>query len=120
MALLQIPHRVREAAQALNVKTKSLLLEVLKVGDEEEMIRLLEEVSRRGLNRDDLRRQQRGNKPGKPQRRKPFIFSFRSPDKSFNMSLKFRQSTVSRDELIQTLEQVLQDLRNSEVELPTG
>lgn len=113
LALLQMSHKVREAAQALGIQTKSILLEVLKAQSEEEMIHLLETVNLRGLNRDDLRRQQRGNKTGKPQRRKPFMFSFRAPDKSFNLSLKFRQSSVSQDELILALEQILSELRNS-------
>ena len=112
LALLQMPGRVREAAQALEIHTKSLLLEVLKAEDQEEMIRLLEEVDRRGLSRDDLRRQKRGEKKGKQShRRKPFVYSFRAPDKSFNLSLKFRQSTVSTSELITTLEAILSDLR---------
>lgn len=114
LALLQMPHSVREASQALGIRTKSLLLEVLKAKDEEEMIRLLEEVHRRGLSRDDLRRQKRGEKKGASQRRKPFVFSFRPPDKSFSMSLKFRQSQVSKNELIQTLEKILSDLRQAE------
>lgn len=115
LALLQMPDRVREAAQALGVRTKSLLLEVLKEDTEEDMIRLLEEVDRRGLSRDDLRRQKRGDKKkkGGATRRKPFVFSFRPPDKSFNLSLKFRQSQVSKSELITTLEAILTDLRQA-------
>lgn len=114
MALLQIPPRVREAAQALGIQTKSILLEVLKEPTEEDMVQLLEEVDRHGLNRDDLRRKQRGAKAaasGKPPRRKPYVFNFRAPDKAFDLSLKFRQSAVSRDELISTLERILGELR---------
>ena len=116
LALLQIPERVREAAQALGIRTKSLLLEVLKADNENEMIHLLEEVDRRGLSRDDLRRQKRNEKTasGVSQRRKPFVFKFRPQDKSFNLSLKFRQSQVSKNELIETLENILQDLRRAE------
>ncbi|MEO1367668.1 MAG: ParB/RepB/Spo0J family partition protein [Acidobacteriota bacterium] len=113
-ALLGIPARVREAALALGVKTKSILLEILKAGDEESMIRLLEQVSQHGLNRDDLRRQTRTDKKkdGAP-RRKPFVFNFKPEDKSFAMSLKFRQSSVSRDELIGVLEKILGDLKQN-------
>jgi len=111
MALLQIPPKVREAAQALGIHTKSLLLEVLKADDEDEMLHLIEEVDRRGLSRDDLRRQKRGADRGKVPRRKPYVFSLRAPDKSFHLSLRFRQSSVSKDDLIRTLEQVLDDLR---------
>ncbi|MEM8962196.1 MAG: ParB/RepB/Spo0J family partition protein [Acidobacteriota bacterium] len=112
-ALLQLSNRVREAAQALGIQTKSLLLEVLKVEDESAQIQLLEDVSRRGLSRDDLRRQQRGKSkdPSKPDRRKPYVYTFRPDDRSFALSLKFRQSSVSRTELISTLETILSDLR---------
>lgn len=113
MALLQIPPNVREAAQALGIHSKSLLLEVLKADDEDEMLGLIEEVGRRGLSRDDLRRQKRRGDKGKSPRRKPYVFSFRAPDKSFHLSLKFRQSTVSKSDLVRTLEQILDDLRRS-------
>src|SRR3954454_21635630 len=94
LTLLQIPARVRETVQALGISSKSLLLEVLKGGDETEMIRLLEEVTRQGLNRDDLRRRLRNRDKGRPGRRKPYIFKFRSPDKTYSLSLAFRQSEV--------------------------
>ncbi len=113
MALLQIPPQVREAAQALGIHTKSLLLEVLKADDEDEMMSLLEQVDRRGLSRDDLRRQKRNVNVSKPGRRKPFVYSFRAPDKSYSLSIKFRQTSVSRDELIDALENILRNLRQA-------
>ena len=70
LSLLQMPARVRDTVQALDITSKSLLLEVLKAGDEQEMIELLEEVARRGLNRDglDVRRRCRAaeHRPHRP------------------------------------------------------
>lgn len=115
LALLGMPRRVREAAQALGLSSKSLLLEVLKAGSEEDMIRLLEEVSRRGLSRDDLRRRLRaGGKDSKsPARKKgkPYTFKFKAPDKTYSLSLSFRQSEVDRGDLIRALEETLRQLR---------
>lgn len=112
LSLLQIPPRVRDTVQALGLTSKSLLLEVLKAGSEGEMIELLEEVARRGLNRDDLRqRLRRSDKGGKSSRRKPYVFRFKSPDRKFSLSLSFRQSEVDQDDLIRALEQILADLR---------
>jgi ParB family chromosome partitioning protein len=110
LSLLQMPPRVRDTVQALALTSKSLLLEVLKAGDETEMIELLEEVARRGLNRDDLRQRLRRDK-GRPGRRKPYVFRFRSPDKSYSLSLAFRQSEVDKGDLIRALEQILIQLR---------
>lgn len=113
LSLLQLPPRVRDAVQALGLTSKSLLLEVLKAGDEGEMISLLEEVARQGLNRDDLRRRLRRDKAGRSGRRKPYVFKFRSPDKSYSLAVIFRQSEVERDDLIRALEQILVQLREA-------
>lgn len=111
LSLLQMPPRVRDTVQALGISSKSLLLEVLKAGSEPEMIELLEEVARRGLNRDDLRQRLRKGDKGRGGRRKPYVFRFRSPDKSYSLSLTFRQSEVDQEDLIRALEQILLDLR---------
>lgn len=116
LSLLQMPARVRDAVQALGISSKSLLLEVLKAGSEEEMIRLLEEVSSHGLNRDDLRRRlrNRDRAGSRSSRRTPYSFKFRAPDKSFSLNLTFRQSEVEKGDLIQALEQILSELRTED------
>ena len=113
LSLLQMPPQVRDTVQALGITSKSLLLEVLKLGSETEMIDLLEEVARRGLNRDDLRHRLRRERGGRSGRRKPYVFRFKAPDRTFSLSLSFRQSEVDEDDLIRALEQILADLRKS-------
>lgn len=116
LALLAMPPRVRDAVQALGLTSKSLLLEVLKAGSQEEMIQLLEEVSRQGLSRDDLRRRMRGRQGGKTAggRRKPYTFKFKAPDNRYSLSLRFRQSAVEKEDLISALEAILRELREGE------
>jgi ParB family chromosome partitioning protein len=111
LSLLQMPARVRDTVQALDITSKSLLLEVLKAGTEPEMIDLLEEVARRGLNRDDLRQRLRRSDT-KGGRRRPYVFRFKSPDRSYSLSMTFRQSEVDKEDLIRALEKILGDLRN--------
>lgn len=118
LALLQIPARARSVAVALGVLSKSLLLEVLKAsGNEEaEMVRLLEQIAGQGLTRDDLRETARVRKAssrarGAASRRKPYVFRFKSPDKTYNLALTFRKSTVDREDLIEALEQILTQLQ---------
>ena len=115
LALLQMPAAVRQTVTALDLTSKSLLLEVLKAGTEAEMLELLDEVAKNGLSRDDLRARLRKKKSraGASSRRKPFVFKFRAPDKSYSLSLSFRQSEVDKSDLIQALEQILGELRES-------
>ena len=113
LSLLQMPARVRDTVQALAITSKSLLLEVLKAGSEPQMIDLLEEVARRGLNRDDLRQRLRrgGEKSKGGRRRRPYVFRFKAPDRRYSLALTFRQSEVDKEDLIHALEQILGDLR---------
>ena len=63
-------------------------------------------------NRDDLRAARKQARPS--ERRKPYVFKFRSPDRSYSLALQFRQSTVDRTDLIRALENILADLRTAE------
>ena len=56
LALLQIPAGLRKHALDLGIRSRSLLLEIAKLGDPAKMKALLEKVGRQGLNRDDVRR----------------------------------------------------------------
>jgi ParB family chromosome partitioning protein len=111
LGLLQMPPRVRDAVQALGITTKSVLTEVLKAKSEEEMIQLLERVASLGLSRDDLRR--RGRPPAGT-RRKPYVFTFKSPERGYRLNLTFRRSTVERHDLISALQEILQQLEEEQ------
>ena len=112
LSLLRMPARARNAVQALGIQSRSTVLEILKAArDEDEMIQMLEQVAHSGLNRDDIRARGRSRRGPRKQRRKPYVFKFRAPDKTYSLSMSFRKSTVDKDDLIEALEQILQDLR---------
>lgn len=114
LGLLELPPRVRDAVQALGIGSKTILREIAKAGDESSMIALLEEVAEKGLSRDDLRARTRPAGSRSQGRRKPNIFKFKAPDKSYTLSLRFRSATVDRDDLIEALENILTELREAE------
>jgi len=116
LSLLGIPPELRDEAIALGVTSRSTLLEIAKAGDPARMRQLLEKVGQQGLTRDDLRRDTRtgSGRRGAASKRKPYVFKFRSPDRSFQLNLTFRQSTVDRGDLVRALEQILEEIRNAE------
>jgi ParB family chromosome partitioning protein len=120
LALLAMPPEVREVAATLGVDSKSLLLQIVKhASSADEMAALLERVASQGLSRDDLRAVARktasgSGARGRAPRQKPYTFKFRAPDKTFNLSMSFRRSTVDRDDLISALEEILLQLRTPE------
>jgi len=117
LALLQIPAELRRVASDLGIRSRSLLLEVAKLGDPAKMKVLLDRVGRQGLTRDDVRKDTRESagkvRSGASGRRKPYMFKFKAPDQRYTLQMTFRQSTVDKDDLIRALEQILADLRNA-------
>lgn len=116
LTLLGIPPALRERALDLGISAKSALLEIAKLGEPRRMATLLDKAAREGLSRDELRREGRSSSAGKarkPRRPKPYVFRFRSPDRSFQLQVNFRQATVDRTDLIRALEQILAQVRSS-------
>jgi ParB family chromosome partitioning protein len=121
LGLLKLSGEVRSAADALGIDSKSILLEVAKLrGSVEEQVALLERVASEGLNRKDLREeakvQKRSRDRGKGVASREPVFTFKDPDKTFSLSVRFRKRTVERKDLISALERILEGLRQKELE----
>lgn len=119
LSLLDIPPRVRDAIQALEISSKTVLREIARLEDEDAMIRAVEQVAEQGLSRDDLREMSRERRASGDRRStasrhsKPHVFRFKAPDKRYSLSVSFRSSTVERRDLIHALEETLNELRQA-------
>lgn len=117
LQLLKMSQRVRGAADALGVDSKSLLLGVQKAAESDtEQISLLERISASEITRDDLRLKARARRSGRAKQRikrgdRP-VFTFKDPDKTFSLSLRFRQTEVDKQDLISALETILDELKS--------
>jgi hypothetical protein len=74
------------------------------------MLSMVERISSgSGATRQQLREETaRAEKRGRPRH---FAFNYRPPTKAFTLQLRFRKADVPKDELIRTLESILDDLR---------
>jgi len=111
----RIPPAVRKLCQthALD-KNRSLLIEISKLKNEEEMLRLAENIVERGLKREDTRdfTKYLKGKDGEGKKPKYYIFNY-SPkeDKSYSVKIEFKKESVSRAEVIRVLEDLLTKLK---------
>ncbi len=110
LSLNAIPPEVRKVCRLAGINSKSSLLQIVRQGDPQKMLALVEKIaSQGGATREELRKQTQAPKPGRP---KAFVFAFRPPSKAFNLRLSFNKKTASKDEIISALEAILEDLRN--------
>ena len=111
LAIARIPDDVREVCRTAEINAKSSLLQIVRQPDDESMRRLAKEIATRGLNRNDareVRRQEMG--PRVVPDSKPYTFKYASPDKDFNIEVKFKASQVSDAEVALILRAVADEI----------
>ena len=106
----RIPKRLREICQSYEITSRSTLIEVAKLEKEEDMERLLNEISQRRLRREDTRELSKQIK-GKQKKGKPFVFNFAPQTNFFHLRLEFKKQSVSKDEIIRVLEEIIVNLK---------
>ena len=113
LSLNNMPDEVKNLCRLADISSKSLLLEVVRQGDSQKMVALVEKIARGGsTTREAVRRETASARP-KAARPKHYVFAFRPPTKAFNLKLSFNKSRASRDEVIDALEAILRELRES-------
>lgn len=112
LSLNNIPEEVKNLCRLADISSKSLLLEVVRQGDPQKMVALIERISRDGgATREAVRREKETAKP-KAGRPKHYVFAFRPPTKAFNLKLSFNKSRASKDDVIEALESIIRELRS--------
>lgn len=110
LTIAALPQDVRELCRRADIGSKSLLLQIVRQADKEAMAEFVQRINERGMTRDEARKA-RASKQGRSQ---PFVFRHQAPGREFTFELKFRKSSVERDELIRVLESILSSLRDTE------
>jgi ParB family transcriptional regulator, chromosome partitioning protein len=111
LSLAAMPDEIRNLCRLADISSKSLLLQVVRQETPEKMTALIEKIAGQGgATRQQLRDAAVKPRAGRP---KHYIFAFRPPTKQFNLKLSFARSRVTRDEVIDALEQILRELRKA-------
>jgi ParB family chromosome partitioning protein len=108
----RIPKRLRALCKSVDITSRSTLIEIAKLEKEQDMERLISEISERGLRREDTRELSKKLK-GKQKTSKPFIFNY-APQQSdqYHLRLEFKKHMVSKDEIIRVLEEIISRLKS--------
>ncbi|HVH27308.1 MAG TPA: ParB/RepB/Spo0J family partition protein [Vicinamibacterales bacterium] len=111
LSLTAMPEEVRNLCRLADISAKSLLLQVVRQETPEKMTRLVEKIASQGggVTRQQLREAVATPKAGRP---KQYVFAYRPPTKAFNLKLRFAKSRVTREEVIEALQAIIQELRS--------
>jgi ParB family chromosome partitioning protein len=109
LALNNMPDEVRNLCRLADISSKSTLLTIVRQGDPNRMLALVEKLAGQGNATRQAVREEVSKPAARP---KAFVFAFRPPTKAFNLRLQFSKSKVERDEIIDALEGIIRELRS--------
>jgi len=110
----KIPKEIRNYCVQNHILSRSTLIEIAKQKNIENMKRLVSMIKSRELTREDTRELSKDLK-GIPKKQKYFIYSFKPKNKdSYRLKIEFKQETVSKEEIIEILKEVIKKLKIEE------
>jgi ParB family chromosome partitioning protein len=116
LSLSAMPDEVRHVCRLADIHSKSLLLQIVRQGDPQKMVALVQRLQHDGhATRADARRlaKQGKAKAGKG-RPRHYVFKYEPREKSFALSLQFRKANVPREEIVRALQAIIEDLLREE------
>jgi ParB family chromosome partitioning protein len=109
LSIATLPEDIREECRRADIRSKSILLQVVRQPDASAMRRLIERIRIESVGRETLRQERRGGR--EEPLKKPMVFRFKGDD--FALELRFRRSRVTRQQMVACLEQALAHLRSA-------
>jgi ParB family chromosome partitioning protein len=117
LSLSAMPEEARDACRLADIQSKSLLLQVVRQGDLQKMIALVQRLQKDGggrVTREDARKIAKGKSKAAKGRPRHYVFRYQPREKSFALSLQFRKSDVPREEIVRALQSIIEDLLREE------
>jgi ParB family chromosome partitioning protein len=109
LSLNGMPDEVKNLCRLADIHSKSLLLQIVRQGDPQKMVALIDKIAQDGgTTREAVRKETAKPKPGRP---KAYVFSYKAPTKAFKLQLRFTKSRVDRDEVIAALQEIIKELK---------
>lgn len=122
LSLVRLPSRVKDECRRADIRSKSFLLEVSRLPSEPEMLEAITAFGTgEATNRDAIRTARRDGDTQDSGRfrslRKAYEFNFQPADAPYAVSLVFRGNAVERQEILQTLRDLIRKIDSGEVDL---
>ncbi len=112
--ICKIPKEIRVFCINNSIVSRSTLIEIAKQKNVENMKRLVSMIKGRELSREDTRDLSKDLK-GVQRKQKYFVYNFKPKEKaSYRLRIEFKQETVSKEEIIEILKEVIKKLKIEE------
>jgi ParB family chromosome partitioning protein len=117
ISIAEIPFDLRTACRSADISSKRLLLQIVRGGSPENMWEIFEQIVKGGATRESLKANRDKKKAGRPRN---FSFKFQPKNKSFTLNMSFKKKDVDPNEIISSLEEIIEEIRRQAAEASQG
>ncbi len=108
----KIPNDIRKICKQFGITSRSTLVEIAKQKDKDKMFKLITEIKERELRREDTRELSKKIK-GKTKGLGHFVYNYKpSSAEYYKLRIEFKRKSVSKDEIIKVLEEIIKRLKS--------
>lgn len=114
LSVARIPAAVRDIIKTSGLFSRSTIIEIAKQKTDDDMQKLAKQIAERHLTREDTRDLAKYLK-GKTKKIKFYVYNFVPEDTDkYRLRLEFKKQTISKQEIIQILEEIIEKLKSKE------
>ena len=114
LSISKIPQNVREILKSSSLVSRGTVVEVAKQKNEDDMLKLVQEIADRRLTREDTRDLAKVIK-GKIKKQKLYVYNYVPDDtEKFRLRIEFKKQAVTKLEIIEILEAIIRRLRSQD------
>jgi ParB family chromosome partitioning protein len=111
LSIAKIPQKARDIIAKAGGFSRSTIVEIAKLKTEDDMVKFAHDIAERRLTREDTRDLAKYLK-GKTKKHKYYVYNFVPEDTDrFRLRLEFKKQTISKQEIIDVLEEIIEQIR---------
>jgi len=111
------PNVIRQCIE-LNITSKTFLLELVKLENEDEMLEVLTNYSEKPFSRDKIKEKRKGEENNKEKKTTGggLKFNFTTEDKAVKIKFDIKSDEMDKEKIIEILEKLIADIKEDRIE----
>jgi len=110
ISISKIPKEIRDICAEFSIKSRGTIIEIGKQENKDDMYKLITEIKKRELKREDTRDLSK-KILGKEKKIDKYVYNYQEKDKSFKLKIEFKKQRVTKDEIVEILEKLIKKLK---------
>ena len=109
--LAKIPNDIREMCNEYKIKSRSVIIEIAKQKNRDDMVSLITSIKERDLKREDTRELSKRIIGKKIKKAKRYVYNYIPENKDYKLKIEFKEEDVNKEKIIRVLEEIIKKLR---------